>query len=53
LLLDRDPITGGRLASQPTLSRFENSVSPRTLYRLGETLVLALTTKCGNLNGTR
>lgn len=38
LLLDRDPITGGRLASQPTLSRFENSVSARTLYRLGETL---------------
>ncbi|MGI8672930.1 MAG: transposase, partial [Luteitalea sp.] len=38
LLLDRDPITGGRLASQPTLSRFENSVSARTLYRLGERL---------------
>jgi len=38
LLLDRDPLSGPRLASQPTLSRFENSVSPRTLYRLGETL---------------
>lgn len=38
LLLDRDPIRGRRLASQPTLSRFENSVSPRTLYRLGDTL---------------
>ena len=38
LLLDRDPLSGTRLASQPTLSRFENSVSPRTLYRLGETL---------------
>lgn len=38
LLLDRDPIAGGRLASQPTISRFENGLSPRTLYRLGETL---------------
>lgn len=37
-LLDRDPLTGGRLASQPTISRFEQAVSPRTLYRLGETL---------------
>ena len=38
LLLDRDPISGGRLASQPTVSRFENAVGPRTLYRLGEAL---------------
>jgi len=38
LLLDRDPIHGHRLASQPTISRFENGVSPRRLYRLGETL---------------
>lgn len=38
LLLDRDPITGGRLASQPTISRFENALSPRTLYRLNEAL---------------
>lgn len=36
LLLDRDPIAGDRLASQPTISRFENRVSSRTLYRLGE-----------------
>ncbi len=34
LLLDRDPIHGTRLASQPTLSRFENAVSPRMLLRL-------------------
>jgi len=26
LLVDRDPITGAALASQPTLSRFENAV---------------------------
>jgi hypothetical protein len=38
MLLDRDPITGRELASQPTLSRFENSIRPRELYRLGETL---------------
>ncbi|MCL4811163.1 MAG: transposase [Vicinamibacteraceae bacterium] len=38
LLLDRDPVDGPRLASQPTVSRFENAVSPRTLFRLGEAL---------------
>ena len=38
LLLDRDPITGERLASQPTLSRFENASSPRGLFRLNEAL---------------
>jgi hypothetical protein len=38
LLLDRDPIDGPRLASQPTLSRFEHAASPRALYRLGEAL---------------
>jgi hypothetical protein len=38
LLLDRDPIGGHRLASQPTLSRFEHSATPRVLYRLGEAL---------------
>jgi hypothetical protein len=35
LLLDRDPISGRPLASQPTISRFENGVSPRALYRAG------------------
>jgi hypothetical protein len=35
LLLDRDPITGQSLASQPTISRFENGVNPRALYRAG------------------
>lgn len=38
LLLDRDPVTGRDLASQPTLSRFENAIRPRELYRLGEAL---------------
>ena len=35
LLLDRDPITGRPLASQPTISRFENGVSRTALYRVG------------------
>src|SRR5574341_631122 len=34
LLLDRLPETGAPLASQPTLSRFENRVSRPALYRL-------------------
>jgi len=35
LLLDRDPVDGAALASQPTLSRFENAVGPRDVARLG------------------
>lgn len=38
LLLDRDPVTGPSLASQPTLSRFENAVGPRALYAVGREL---------------
>ncbi len=38
LLLDRDPLSGGRLASQPTVSRFENAATPRAMYQLSETL---------------
>jgi hypothetical protein len=38
LLVGRDPITGPALASQPTLSRFENAVGPRDVYRLTQTL---------------
>ena len=38
LLAGRDPIKGLDLASQPTLSRFENSVTPRSLYTMGMTL---------------
>ncbi len=38
LLVDRDPIDGTSLASQPTLSRFENSVGRKELFRMGETL---------------
>jgi hypothetical protein len=38
LLLERDPIDGAALGSQPTLSRFENAVGRADLYRLGATL---------------
>jgi hypothetical protein len=38
LLLDRDPIDGQALASQPTLSRFENAVGAGSLYRMGQAL---------------
>ena len=38
MLLDRDPVVGLDLASQPTLSRFENSAGPRQLYHMGAAL---------------
>jgi DDE family transposase len=38
LLLGRDPVEGQALASQPTLSRFENSVRRAELFRLGDAL---------------
>jgi len=38
LLVGRDPVAGAALASQPTLSRFENSVEPRDLYWLTQML---------------
>jgi hypothetical protein len=37
-LLDRDPLAGPALASQATLSRFENAVGPLALTRLGHAL---------------
>src|SRR6266496_1472463 len=39
LLLDRLPESGPPLASQPTLSRFENHVSRTELYRLAQVFV--------------
>ena len=38
LLLGRNPVSGATLASQSTLSRFENSVRRGELYRMGEQL---------------
>ena len=42
LVLDRDPIDGPRLASQPTVSRFEQAASPRSLYGMAEALADAV-----------
>jgi hypothetical protein len=38
-LIGRDPVDGDDLGSQPTLSRFENAVGPRDLYRMSEALL--------------
>src|SRR3989441_950700 len=38
LLLERDPLAGPALASQPTLSRFENTVGRRELIAMGHVL---------------
>src|SRR5881397_2119392 len=38
LLLGRDPIDGDALASQPTISRFENHVGSQALYAMGREL---------------
>ena len=38
LLVGRDPVDGEDLASQPTLSRFENSAGRKELFRMTEAL---------------
>lgn len=38
LLVGRDPAKGDDLASQPTLSRFENAPDSKELFRMGEAL---------------
>jgi hypothetical protein len=42
LLCDRDPVKGEDLASQPTLSRFENSFDRADLYRMSVALADAV-----------
>lgn len=42
LLIDRDPVSGRSLASQPTLSRFENRFGARDLVRMAEALAEAV-----------
>src|SRR5437773_8270005 len=42
LLLERDPLAGPALASQPTLSRFENAVGARELIAMGHVLADAV-----------
>jgi hypothetical protein len=52
LLLDRDPLVGPALASQPTLSRFENAVGPVALTRLGHALAdLVIGQHCARRQG--
>lgn len=41
-LLDRDPVEGRQIASQPTLSRFENAVGSRELVRMSYALANAV-----------
>lgn len=38
LLLGRNPVAGAALASQPTISRFENGTASQALYRMGRAL---------------
>jgi hypothetical protein len=45
LLLGRDPIVGEALASQPTLSRFENRVGVQELYAMGRELAVSVITR--------
>src|SRR6266571_1639728 len=42
LLLGRDPIDGDPLASQPTISRFENQVRGQALYAMGRELAASV-----------
>jgi hypothetical protein len=42
LMVGRDPIKGDALGSQPTLSRFENAVDRKDLFRMAETLADAV-----------
>ena len=42
LLLDRSPVAGPELSSQPTLSRFENSMGAKENYRLALALALSV-----------
>src|SRR5262249_24615846 len=52
LLLERDPLSGPALASQPTLSRFENAIGPLALTRLGHALAdLVIGQHCARLHG--
>ena len=52
LLLDRDPVTGADLASQPTLSRFENAMRTRDVVNLVNTLAdLVIQHHAQRLNG--
>ena len=48
LLVDRDAIEGSALASQSTLSRFENALGPKALMHMGNALADTVRTDTGN-----
>ena len=48
LLLDRDPVGGAPIASQPTLCRFENGIDVRSIVRMGNALADAVITRQRN-----
>jgi len=52
LLLGRDPAAGLDLASQSTLSRFENAAGPHALYRMGMNLAEAVIARHGKRLGS-
>ncbi len=51
LLADRDPVVGRDLASQSTLSRFENVAGPQALYRMGMELARCVIERHGKRLG--
>ena len=53
LLMDRDPVHGESLASQPTLSRFENTVQTTDLFRMADALADAVIERHRNRLGKR
>jgi hypothetical protein len=53
LLLGRDPVRGADLASQSTLSRFENAPRRADLYRIGEALAESVIERHRRRLGTR
>jgi len=53
LLVGRDPVRGADLASQSTLSRFENAPRRADLYRMGEALAQSVIERHRRRLGTR
>jgi hypothetical protein len=51
MLVGRDPVAGRDLASQPTLSRFENTAGPQALYRMGMELARCVIERHGKRLG--
>jgi len=52
LLVGRDPVEGDALGSQPTLSRFENAVDRKDLFRMADALADAVIERqCKRLHG--